>query len=343
MRKELKNYLIPHEGNNHKPGMLHGVSVATLALIAVVVFAFSAFHGAILVQNNDFLAAILPGVLVDLANDDRAENDLLPLAQNDLLEEAAQLKANHMAELGYFAHESPDGVTPWDWFIEVGYQFTHAGENLAVNFVDSEDVEDAWMNSPGHRANILNGAFTEVGIATARGEYEGRDTIFVVQMFGRPAAVQTSLPIPTPTPQVAEASNEPEPSPIPEPDLEVVVETPTFVAVQNASQPEEEPAPDENVESDVPTDEEVSGAGATGLTGDQSSWWERIITQPHTLLEWVYVIFGAILLLVITATIIVEIEKQHTKHIVYGILLLILLLVLIYLNHRFVFPELLIL
>jgi hypothetical protein len=356
MRKQLKNYLIPHEGNDHKPNMLCGMSVTVLALIAVVVFAFSAFHGAALLKNSDFLAAILPGVLVDLANEDREDNDLVPLTPNPILEEAAQRKAEHMAEEGYFAHESPDGVTPWDWFIEVGYQFTHAGENLAVNFVDSEDVEEAWMNSPGHRANILNGSFTEVGIATAKGEFEGRDTIFVVQMFGRPALAQAPV-APTSAPQVAEASTDPEPEPAPEPipvpepapapqpepQLEVVIETPTFVAVQDAAQiAEEERANEAAPEPTVPVAEDVSGVEAAGLTGDQSSFWERLVTQPQTILEWIYIVFGIILLLVLTATIIVEIEKQHPKHIIYGVLLLVLLLVLIYLNHKFVFPELLV-
>lgn len=347
MRKQLKNYFIPHEGNDHKPNMLCGMSVTALAVIAVVAFAFSAFHGAALLKNSDFLAAILPGVLVDLANEDREDNDLSPLTPNPVLAEAAERKAEHMAEHGYFAHESPDGVTPWDWFIEVGYQFTHAGENLAVNFVDSEDVEEAWMNSPGHRANILNGSFTEVGIATAKGEFEGRDTIFVVQMFGRPALAQVPV-VPTPIPQVAEASTESEPEPAPEPvpapqpepELEVVTETLTFVAVQNTVQIAEEARAAE--EPTVPAAEDVSGVEAAGLTGDQSSFWQRLMTQPQTLLEWIYIIFGVILLLVLTATIIVEIEKQHPKHIVYGVLLLVLLLVLIYLNHTFVFPELLV-
>lgn len=337
MRKHLKNYFVPHEGNDHKPKMLHGASVVALALIAVVVFAASAFHAALLLRNSNFLAAVLPGVLVDLANGDRAASGELPLAVDPLLVQAAQLKANDMAAKGYFAHESPEGLSPWHWFIEVGYQFTHAGENLAVNFVDSEDVEEAWLNSPGHRANILNGAFTEIGIATAEGKYKDRNTVFVVQLFGRPAPL-AAAPAPV-IAEVAEASTQvpetaPEPAPVgqDEENLEVVVETPTFVAVEDTS-----------FDTEDATTEPVAGVEAPGLTAaPQSTFWERLATEPRQILQWVYMLFAAILLVVLTATIIIEIEKQHPRHIFYGILLLILLLVLFYLNRMFIFPDILI-
>jgi hypothetical protein len=91
-----------------------------------------------------------------------------------------------MAKHGYFAHTSPAGVAPWDWFRRVGYAYIRAGENLAVNFVDSEDVIEAWLRSPKHRENIMNGLYEEIGIGTARGTYEGQETVFIVQLFGAP-------------------------------------------------------------------------------------------------------------------------------------------------------------
>jgi hypothetical protein len=117
-----------------------------------------------------------------------------------LLTVAAQDKANDEATKGYFAHTSPQGLTPWYWFQQVGYNFDYAGENLAVNFSDSEDVTTAWMNSPEHRANILNTDFTQIGIAAAQGVYEGEPTTFVVEEFGTPA------PAAAPTPFVDTAS-----------------------------------------------------------------------------------------------------------------------------------------
>jgi hypothetical protein len=137
-------------------------------------------------QSSGFLSSVLPSVLVDITNENRLVEGLGELEQNDTLTQAAQLKAEHMAENGYFAHDSPSGVTPWHWFEEAGYSYEHAGENLAVNYSDSQDVVEAWMDSQLHRENILERDFTEIGIATARGQYEGKETVFVVQMFGTP-------------------------------------------------------------------------------------------------------------------------------------------------------------
>jgi hypothetical protein len=100
-----------------------------------------------------------------------------------------------MAEKGYFSHTGPDGAQPWKWFREAGYRYEYAGENLAVNFNESEDVVNAWMKSPTHRANILKHDFTEVGIGVATGTYKGKEAVFVVQFFGKPApegAAQTA-------------------------------------------------------------------------------------------------------------------------------------------------------
>jgi len=90
-----------------------------------------------------------------------------------------------MAANSYFAHTSPSGVTPWDWFEKVGYQFSYAGENLAVDFSNSQDVTNAWMNSPEHRSNIMNSNFTQIGMATAQGTLNGQPATFVAEEFAR--------------------------------------------------------------------------------------------------------------------------------------------------------------
>lgn len=131
-----------------------------------------------------FLAAVYPQAVVDLTNDYRQQNELGILSVNKLLLEAAQLKAEDMAGKSYFAHTSPEGITPWYWLDKVGYNFVYAGENLAVNFSDSKSVVQAWINSLSHRANILSQNFSEIGIATADGIYKGKEATFVVQYFG---------------------------------------------------------------------------------------------------------------------------------------------------------------
>lgn len=134
----------------------------------------------------DSLSTIYASVLVNLANEERAADNLSELSVNPLLEKAAQMKADDMATKSYFAHNSPNGETPWYWIKEAGYEYTYAGENLAVNFRDSKEVHTAWKNSRGHFLNIINPKYTEVGIATSTGIYKGREAVFVVQMFGSP-------------------------------------------------------------------------------------------------------------------------------------------------------------
>ncbi|HUX35833.1 MAG TPA: CAP domain-containing protein, partial [Candidatus Paceibacterota bacterium] len=148
--------------------------------------------------------AIYPQVLVSYANEARVQvlgGD--KLATSPTLEEAAKMKAEDMAKNGYFAHTSPAGKTPWYWLDQAGYNFSYAGENLAVNFVGSEDVQNAWMASPSHKENILNPNFSEIGIATATGTYQGKEAIFVVEFFGTPAVSELAKVTETPVSQQA--------------------------------------------------------------------------------------------------------------------------------------------
>ncbi len=158
------------------------IGIAIIAVFIVSISVFSGFRGAIV----ESLSAVYGSVLVALANDERSVNNAGKLTVNELLERAAQLKADDMALKGYFSHNTPDGKTPWYWFEQAGYKYEYAGENLAVNFTDSSEVHTAWTKSRGHFLNIINPRYTEIGIATSTGMYKGREAIFVVQMFGTP-------------------------------------------------------------------------------------------------------------------------------------------------------------
>lgn len=190
--KWLKKMFVPHEENNHHPHFWKKNSIALLLafilMVEVGVFAQSFLN----LQKNSYLAAILPAVLEALTNDQRTVNNASPLSENALLQQAAELKAKDMATRGYFAHNTPEGYLPWYWLEKVGYQYDHAGENLAVNFTDSKDVVDAWMNSPTHRENIVKPIYSETGIGLASGVYEGRPAVFVAQFFGTPKTVVTA-------------------------------------------------------------------------------------------------------------------------------------------------------
>lgn len=203
----LKKYFIPYEANNHRPQILGWRALGVFLFIIVAVEVFYLVPTLVLYRNEQFLASVVSGSLVDLANADRAAKRMTPLKQNKLLAKAAQLKAEDMARRGYFSHQSPEGKDPWIWLEKVGYNFLYAGENLAVNFYDSSDVERAWMNSPTHRENILRHEYTEIGIGVAKGYYGGRETVFVVQFFGKPFSLRDLYSENDGAPVLVEGSN----------------------------------------------------------------------------------------------------------------------------------------
>jgi len=153
------------------------LSIFALELVAVMQLPYINSLGSL-------IDMVLPETIVSLTNQNREDIGIEVLDKNDLLNLAAQLKAADMAENGYFSHTSPDGITPWYWFNLVGYNYAYAGENLAVNFTDSYDIDKAWMESPKHKKNIINEKFDEIGVGTAVGEYKGKEALFVVQLFG---------------------------------------------------------------------------------------------------------------------------------------------------------------
>ena len=213
MKSWLKRHFIPHKENNHRPHFLHKKNIAQLMGVVLffelILFVLPGLNF-VTFFNSLNLSSVLPGVLSTLTNEERLVNSLPELRESEILNRAAQLKAEDMAAKGYFAHTSPEGRTPWYWLEAVGYKYSFAGENLAVNFIDSRDVTQAWMNSPTHRANIVHGAYTEVGTGVAAGVYKGTQTVFVAQVYGRPAAVPAGSPsVQTPiTTQVADTNTQ---------------------------------------------------------------------------------------------------------------------------------------
>ena len=406
MRKHLKKYFIPHEENDYKPHFLQEASVAVVALIVVALFLASFLHVGLILSDKDFLAAILPGVLVDLTNEERQDNSLTTLTRNPILDQAARLKAEHMAQNEYFSHNSPEGLTPWHWFYQAGYQFQAAGENLAVNFSDSDQVVRAWMESPGHRANILNGGFTEIGMAMAEGEYNGKRTIFVVQLFGAPLAQASNTIQPTqagvagsqassPSEEVSGETDEEEAEeivvesqgPIAETEpaededtvaradierLEVtdVVEQrdSLYIAVRDPSVPvddkkPQEPDPQELTETgeepdpvDAAREEEAATTSDEEATSTEpvlatvgqqeppqySGFFERMASRPHGLLKTLYLMIGALVILALILSIGIEYQKQHPLGVTYGLMLLLLIGGLTYLNQSILFSNLVI-
>jgi uncharacterized protein YkwD len=129
--------------------------------------------------------------IVYWTNKARKDNGALrALTPNVVLNEMAMKKVNDMFTKQYFEHESPSGVTVSNLAKETGYAYILIGENLALGtFGTSQAIVTAWMQSPGHRANILNGKYIEIGVAAKKGTYDGREVWIAVQHFGLPQSV----------------------------------------------------------------------------------------------------------------------------------------------------------
>ncbi|MEU5322309.1 CAP domain-containing protein [Streptomyces sp. NPDC021056] len=106
-----------------------------------------------------------------LVNAERAKAGCAPLTENAKLTEAAQDHSQDMADHQNMSHTGSDGSSMTDRLARVGYKFRSAGENVAYGYNTPESVMDGWMNSSGHRANILNCGFKEIGIGLAQPGY----------------------------------------------------------------------------------------------------------------------------------------------------------------------------
>lgn len=105
--------------------------------------------------------------VVDLVNGERAAHGLAPLTANEQLATAARDHSNDMGLQGYFDHDSLDGRQFFERILDAGYSYTYCGENIAAGYSTPETVVQGWMNSPGHRANILEAEFCDLGVGYA--------------------------------------------------------------------------------------------------------------------------------------------------------------------------------
>jgi len=144
--------------------------------------------GALRGQEDYANARLTTGGVIAFTNSVRTKNGGLPsLSGNQKLAAAAGQKIQNMFDKQYFEHVSPDGKGPGDLAKAAGYEYVMVGENLAMgNFKNDESLVTAWMNSPGHRANILNNRYMEIGVAVAQGKFQGRTVWLAVQEFGKP-------------------------------------------------------------------------------------------------------------------------------------------------------------
>ncbi len=187
--QRLKHAFLPHHGNGYHPHLLrdhhllgHAAFFTGMKVLLIL--------GATLIPAEAFLApdvlAEQASALVQLTNRAREEQGLSALKVSSLLVRSSDLRAEDMAEKSYFSHISPDGHR-LSYFLKVaGYAYREAGENLAMGFSDAQGAMQGWMKSPTHYANLVDPAFSEIGIGVEGGVMHGKPTVFVAQHFGSP-------------------------------------------------------------------------------------------------------------------------------------------------------------
>ncbi|MEO0407935.1 MAG: CAP domain-containing protein [Cyanobacteria bacterium P01_A01_bin.135] len=167
-------------------------------------------------MEKQFVADVLR-----LTNEFRAKNGRAPLTANAELDATAAAHSKDMAEQDYFSHTGKDGSKPWDRAEDFGYEARSMGENIAAGQRTPEQVVQGWINSPGHRANLLNTSYTELGVGyyllendTGQVNYQR----YWTQVFGsgdRNPASNLPGSAPSPTPAPAKSTPEPKSEPVP--------------------------------------------------------------------------------------------------------------------------------
>lgn len=292
----------------------------------------------------DYLAStILPSIIVELTNSEREHENIPTLKRNPVLDEAARLKAEHMKDKEYFAHFSPEeNISPWHWFRAAGYDYIHAGENLAIYFNDSAEVVNAWMESPLHRDNMMEKNYTEIGVAAVEGFYKGYKTFYVVQLFGTPMVnhYQTS--------QVEENT-------ITEKEEEIIIKNSKKEVLNNTTEEkevtveEEEYSEKEIVTKITPkTDEDgmvillsehattVNPFLVAGFKADDIEFKQIKPVKNLLIFQILYASLAIFISILLSISIIISTQKKEYAQIIYGSGLLMLLMLAVFTHTHFI-------
>ncbi len=192
LSRELRLFFLPIEGNGFYPYSLRRKALVFYVTLALLFKLFS-FPLVTMFPKTDLFAAVTANSIIQLTNQAREARGIAQARENSTLNRAAEEKALDMVREKYFAHTSPQGKTPWFWFLKNGYGFKYAGENLAIDFLQADDVVKAWLTSDLHRENLLNPNYQDVGVAVVAGDLGGRLSILAVQFFGSERSPLTEI------------------------------------------------------------------------------------------------------------------------------------------------------
>lgn len=166
---------------------IHMTQTIKITIIATLIIVFGGYaHTPINAHDDEKGEAdtITVDRVVELVNESRLGHGEHIVSLDKDLSYAASLKVEDMFDRQYFANNTPTGEDPWYWVLKAGYDYEYAGENLAIHFEDASKQHRAWMESPLHRKNILNGEYRDIGVSIQKGMFEGKETTIVVQLFG---------------------------------------------------------------------------------------------------------------------------------------------------------------
>lgn len=267
--------------------------------------------------------------LLAATNAQRADNGLGPLTLNTKLNASAQAKANDMVSRDYWNHNTPDGKEPWVFFDAAGYVYQKAGENLANSFSTSEATVIGWMNSPSHRANILDTSYTEVGFGFVNAENftgKGESTV-VVAHYGQPLTAVNPTPAPAAASQPATQSatkTTPTPTPAPTPETPPV-EEPVIESQEAPVENENAPVNTETASSEKPT---TNITRLQWLTGGKAPWSALAIS----LISFVVVVIWLIKHAVLVKRYVVQGEHFVAHHPVFDVIVVLVAAIAVFLS-----------
>ncbi len=257
-RTHTKNHTKRHGRHHKKSGQYVKVYAPYLPLLISIIASIFLSFWRPAGNTLAYATSMSSGSLLSATNSQRTNNGKAALSLNAQLSSAAQAKANHMVANNYWSHTTPDGQEPWVFIQNAGYSYNKAGENLAYGFATSSDAVAGWMNSPTHKANLLDSAFNEVGFGFANSPNfngDGQQTV-VVAMYGQPQVLAA-----TPTPSPASTAPTTQPAATPEPVAPAAT-------IETSKKTKQEAAKKEPVRKPTPVTTEQPVAAAAPVSQD---------------------------------------------------------------------------
>lgn len=183
----IKHFL-PNTHDQNVPLILHLRHLGALNALVIIAKVLAVLVLFVVYPSQGYFSTVTSATIVELTNQRREAAGLRRLVVNEQLNQVAQKKLNDMLQRQFFSHTNPDGEKVWGLLTSEGYDYTFAGENLAMNFYSAEEVVSAWMDSEKHRQNLLSQQFQDIGVAVGIGTLNDNSVSLVVQIFGTEVA-----------------------------------------------------------------------------------------------------------------------------------------------------------